>query len=173
MGFFDGLFGKKEKVEFDLQGFDKKLPEFIRAQGQDIARGSFGLFNELMRRGETDAEKSLFAGSRADSIRSFNDAVGNMGVNLNRRGLGSSGAADKAQASMAIGLANLLARQDAQRASQLLANRERAATTGLQNVLSVSGQGELVPIKKNKGLFDGLGTSLIGGGIKAFTGGLL
>lgn len=168
MGFFDGLFGGEEKVEFDLQGFDKKLPEFLRASGQNIARGSFGLFEELMKRGETPAEEALFAGSRADSLRQFRDATNNAGIAMNRRGLGSSGAADRARAAMAMGLGNMLARQDAQRASQMLSNRERAATQGLQNVLSVSGQGELVPVKKNKGLFDGLGTSLIGG---ALTGG--
>lgn len=168
MGFFDGLFGKNVKAK--TFGFETKLPDWLRPQGMAIAGDTFKNYGQMINRGETPEETALFNASRAQSVGNFNDAVGNAQSRLHRQGMGSSGERDKQLAALSMGLSNQLTTQDAQRAAYLLQQRQQAMQAGMGAVLQTANQGQYIPAHRNPGLFDGLGTKLIGGGINAGLG---
>ena len=170
MGFFDGLFGKKHAAQ--TYGFETKLSTPLQANGLGIAADSLANYRQQINRGETDAETSLFSGSRNQSIQDYNDAVGNAGAQLHRQGMGSSMGRDQALAALSMGLGNTLTQQDAQRAAYLNQQRMQAQHQAIGDTLALAGQGTYIPASRTPGLFDGMGTKLIGGGISAGLGAL-
>ena len=168
MGFFSGLFGKNQTPQFKNVGFEEKLPQFLQKQGKEIGTGAFNLLSETIGRGETPQEARLFQESRRQTRDEVARLGRDLGLSLDRAGLGSSGLKDRRMASVLLGLGDILSRQDAQRATQLLQQRLGAANQGLDAALRVSKQTDRIPIIRQKGLFDGFGTELLGG---AITGG--
>lgn len=172
MGLFDGLFGDDESAEFDLRTPFDFLPGFLSETGQDIGTGSFDLFRDLITSGETPASEELFSRSRTRTLADFERATENAGLSLNRLGLASSGERDRTFASLALSLGDVLAAQDAQRAERQVDRQLLGATQGLSAINSLAGGSVLIPRHQQSGLFDGLGTSLIGLGTSGVLGGL-
>lgn len=165
MGFFDGLTGKTKTPQFDIHQASESLPFGQQEQYRSTAANALDRAAWNQQRGETPEEQAAAGGQRANALQGYQDSATNQQTQLNRAGMSSSGQGDKARASLAMGLGNLLTQQDAQRAAHLLSVHEQGAKQGAQLAGSLANSATLVPINEQKGLFDGMGTRILAGGI--------
>lgn len=172
MGLFDSLVGRTKKPRFETLTPFELIPTFLNQQGRRIGQGAFDVFEDLITQGETDAAAQLFNRGRTRTIQGFEDAVENASLNLNRAGLGSSGARDRSLAALALSFGDTLAARDAARSESLRAQQSAGAAQGLNAINSLARGAAFVPITRHPGLFDDLGTRLIGLGVSGVIGGL-
>ena len=173
MGLFDGLTGRNRKAKFRvLTSFDL-LPGFLKGSGKEIGTQSFDLFRDLIESGESDAAAELFARSRANTTDTFRNEVRNASLAANRAGLASSGFNDKRLAAQSLQFADLLSAQDASRAENLESKRLSGATQGLNAINAIGSRSALIPQVRERGLFDGFGTQLLGRAVSTGLGNLL
>lgn len=169
---FDGLFGSDESAKFDVISPFDLLPADLKPVGKKIGKQGFGVFKDLITKGETRAAEELFSRSRTATLKDFGRATNQAGLNLNRLGLASSGTRDRTFASLALSLGDVLAAQDAKRSEALRSQQVIGSTQGLNAINSLAGGTALIPQQRQSGLFDGIGTSLIGLGTSSLLGGL-
>lgn len=168
MGFFSG---SKQRLIFTK--FQTRLPQVLKSRSLGGAGEAIDFFREQGNRGETDSEAFLFNKSREDTRKQFERFGSNLSLNLNRKGLSSSGSARRQTNALANAFLTQLLTADAQRSQQLLANR----TTGFQNLIGgaiapLASLGQTNTLTSSPGFGRQLGGALVSGLGGALTGGI-